>query len=376
MILADAGFDAGTSLLLLRHPRFGTFARVKVGHVLTVKEGDHIFLKSVGVINCAAFDQQCEEISPKAVRGFHLRDNLPGERSAVWDAILTRKLQGLPKVRDLSRRAMLSTNKSTIALPVNKHKGKQVALSRSHISDEDADLVSTTIHKRKYNAPSIRRRLCPFIRSLTPEQVTANWPSTTSSRSSSIMPPRALSISSTSSMSSMAITKREPGLEDILHITPHGARSDVIDINEDQSDEEVNEKVNDYGLYEDEGDGSMEDEEVEVSKVWPTEFYAVDIVEGFKFIDEMAALGSIIADMFAIQFEGIPYVKTTYNDHLHRWLHAPQEAKDKALAASCTSRGLWSRFMAANLAPYAARKAAKKRLRTAANVSEETSDSS
>ena len=98
MILADAGFDAGTSLLLLRHPRFGTFARVKVGHVLTVKEGDHIFLKSVGVIDCAAFDQQCEEISPKAARGFHLRDDLPGERSAVRDVILTRKLQGLPKV--------------------------------------------------------------------------------------------------------------------------------------------------------------------------------------------------------------------------------------------------------------------------------------
>jgi len=38
MILADAGFDAGTSLLLLRHPQFGMFARVKVGHVLTVKE--------------------------------------------------------------------------------------------------------------------------------------------------------------------------------------------------------------------------------------------------------------------------------------------------------------------------------------------------
>ena len=120
----------------------------------------------------------------------------------------------------------------------------------------------------------------------------------------------------------------------------------------------------------------MEDEEVKVSKVWPTEFYAVDIVKGFKFIDKMAALGSIIADMFTIQFEGIPYIKTTYNDHLHQWLHAPQEAKDKALAASCTPHSLWSRFMAANPAPYAARKATKKRLWTAMNVSEEASDSS
>ena len=89
----------------------------------------------------------------------------------------------------------------------------------------------------------------------------------------------------------------------------------------------------------------------------------------------MAALGSIIADTFTIQFEGILYVKTTYNDHLRRWLHAPQEAKDKALAAGRTPRGLWLRFMAANPAPYAARKATKKRLWTAMNISEEASDS-
>jgi hypothetical protein len=53
-------------LLLLRHPQFETFACVKAGHVLTIKEGDHIFLKAVNVIDCATFDQQCKEINPKA----------------------------------------------------------------------------------------------------------------------------------------------------------------------------------------------------------------------------------------------------------------------------------------------------------------------
>ena len=202
-------------------------------------------------------------------------------------------MQGsLSKVQDLSHRAMLSTNKSTIALSVNKHKGKQVVLSWSHISDEDADPVSTTICKRKYNAPVTRHCLHPFIHSLTPEQVTTNWPPTTSPRSSSIMPPCAFSISSTSSMSSMAIIKHEPGLEDISHITPHGAHSYVIGVNEDQSDEEENEKLDGSNPYRDKGDRTMEDEEVEVSKVWPTEFYAVNIIKGFKFIDEMVALGS------------------------------------------------------------------------------------
>jgi hypothetical protein len=45
--------------------------------------------------------------------------------------------------------------------------------------------------------------------------------------------------------------------------------------------------LNDYSLCEDRGDGSMEDEEVEVLKVWPKEIYAIDIIESFKFIDKM-----------------------------------------------------------------------------------------
>ena len=65
----------------------------------------------------------------------------------------------------------------------------------------------------------------------------------------------------------MAIIKHEPGLKDISHITPHGACSNVIDVNEDQSDEEENKMGDDYSPYEDGGDGSMEDEEVKVSKV-------------------------------------------------------------------------------------------------------------
>jgi hypothetical protein len=115
----------------------------------------------------------------------------------------------------------------------------------------------------------------------------------------------------------------------------------------------------------DTSDTSEESNEVAVLKIWLMEFYAVDIVEGFKFISEMAALGSIIEDAFGIQFEGIPYVKTTYNDHLCQWTHAGQSAKDKALAADHTSAGLWLKFMAENPAPYAARKAVRKRLRNA-----------
>jgi hypothetical protein len=105
--------------------------------------------------------------------------------------------------------------------------------------------------------------------------------------------------------------------------------------------------------------------EVEVSKMWPSEFHAVDIIEGFEFIDQMVVPGTTIEDAFSFQFGGICYVKTTYNDHLRRWQSSSQSAKDKVLTADHTRKGLWSNFMAKNPAPYAARKAAKKRLKNA-----------
>jgi hypothetical protein len=100
------------------------------------------------------------------------------------------------------------------------------------------------------------------------------------------------------------------------------------------------------------------------------EFYAIHIVEDFKFIHDMMALGSIIEDAFGIQFKGIPYIKTTYNDHLCQWINANQPAKDKTLAASHSPASLWLKFMAANTAPYAARKATKKWMGNAKSQSE------
>src|SRR6202042_1558377 len=96
-VLIDAGFEPGTLLLLLRNPRFGTFAHVKVGHVITVKEGDHIFLKGLNILNCAMFDEQCETLSSRGAQPLHLRHNLPGERGYVRHSILTGKLQKLTK---------------------------------------------------------------------------------------------------------------------------------------------------------------------------------------------------------------------------------------------------------------------------------------
>lgn len=111
--------------------------------------------------------------------------------------------------------------------------------------------------------------------------------------------------------------------------------------------------------------GDSEDDEVQVSKIWPGEFLTSDIVEGFKAIADFVKHGATIEDAFQFQFGGVQYVATTYRDHCRRWKSASQAAKDKALTPGRTSLGLWSEFMASNPAPYGPRKAALKRVRRA-----------
>jgi hypothetical protein len=59
-VLVDAGFDARTAILLLCNPQFGPFTRVRVGHIVVVKEGNHVFLKALDVVDCMVFNQQRE----------------------------------------------------------------------------------------------------------------------------------------------------------------------------------------------------------------------------------------------------------------------------------------------------------------------------
>jgi hypothetical protein len=362
-VLVDAGFDASTTILLLRNPRFGSFTRVRVGHVVVVKEGDHVFLKALDVVDCTVFNQQCERFGSKATEGFHLRNDLPKERKSVRDAIVAGQLRTLPKV---ARKAIAAPSAKSVGF---KAKNMAKPLRRTYIhEDDDAKPLARKKRKHELHEPAHKRRL-QFFRSPTPE----DSPSDPSTFSSFVMPPRAASISSVSSIASSPIIKSEPDVDEMASAASIGAGSSVkraINVDGDDEEDQLYSADNRDGDYEDASDANEQSDEVTVSKIWPTEFYAIDIVEGFEFIHDMMALGSIIEDAFGIQFEGIPYVKTTYNDHLRRWMNASQPAKDKALAAGRSPAGLWSKFMAANPAPYAARKAAKKRMRNAESQSE------
>jgi len=153
-VLVDAGFDAGTTILLLRNPRFGSFTRVWVGHVVVVKEGDHVFLKALDVVNCVVFNQQCERFGSKATEGFHLRNDLPKERKSVRDAIVAGQLRTLPKV---ARKAIAAPSPKSVGFKANN---MAIPLRGTHISeDDDAKPLASKKRKRRLHKPPHKCRL-------------------------------------------------------------------------------------------------------------------------------------------------------------------------------------------------------------------------
>ena len=81
---------------------------------------------------------------------------------------------------------------------------------------------------------------------------------------------------------------------------------------------------------------------------WPADWFAIDIVNGFRAIDASAPLGKetrehLMSRVCRIYNCHIPY--TTYNDQRQRWKKAPQSLREQVLAAGQTPLGLWSTFV-------------------------------
>jgi hypothetical protein len=133
-------------------------------------------------------------------------------------------------------------------------------------------------------------------------------------------------MSNTSSLPSSVIIKQEQDNVLSLHVfSGHGSTSyTVIELDMDNVDRQENSSSS----YYDDSTLEEKDDDVEVSMVWPGEFYTIDIVAGFLAIDKRMSLGEIIEAAFSSHFSGVCYVKTTYNDHHQCWQHAMQQSKD------------------------------------------------
>ena len=78
--------DEGTHIYYFRHD-IHTWTKIHVGHVINVKNGESVFLKAPGVVNCLNFDEILRNTTiTKPNTQFHIRSNLPQERAYVRQA--------------------------------------------------------------------------------------------------------------------------------------------------------------------------------------------------------------------------------------------------------------------------------------------------
>ena len=80
---------------------------------------------------------------------------------------------------------------------------------------------------------------------------------------------------------------------------------------------------------------------------WPSDFFVVDIVEGFDQCSLARENNESVSKTFT-EFFGVPFYRTTFYDNRKRWDEAPDHLKASCKRAGRTEDGLWSTFMAKN----------------------------
>ncbi|KZP29407.1 hypothetical protein FIBSPDRAFT_884843 [Athelia psychrophila] len=305
-VLEDAGFTAGTTHVLLRNALVGMFARVKVGHVMTFKEKEHVFLKAIGVTTSTQFNERCEVFGSKdAQPSPHFRDSLPAQRNT--------------SSRPLSR--------LTSALR-NELQGKGKAQG------------SVPGHLREF-------RRAPNHQCIETSQTQVLEPSPTPS------PPEP-------PITMLSVEDGNDGDDDELN--PDGSspgNQQECPINVDTLEDSCNQ----LSSYSSQDEGSMQDEEaseedlsteeIEVSKIWPSDYYVVDMVQSFRNISDYTKDGHKVMEAFGFEFLDNKFVSSSFYDHVRCWKLASQASKDVALAYGRSRVGLWSAFMENNPHPYA-----------------------
>ncbi|KAH9950175.1 hypothetical protein B0H21DRAFT_889327 [Amylocystis lapponica] len=78
--------------------------------------------------------------------------------------------------------------------------------------------------------------------------------------------------------------------------------------------------------------------------VWPRDYHAVDVVEGFEVCDAAKTRREPVKQAFEDYFK-VKWNRSTYYDHRKRWDDASQEVRDALLLAGRSDDGLWSVLM-------------------------------
>ncbi|KAA1477964.1 hypothetical protein DENSPDRAFT_885525 [Dentipellis sp. KUC8613] len=86
-------------------------------------------------------------------------------------------------------------------------------------------------------------------------------------------------------------------------------------------------------------------EGVAVPKLWPSDYFAVDVVDVFKACEFAVKQGQSVSETFNAWLPGVRFVKSTFYQHRDRWERAPEHVRLRYENHGRSAAGLWSAFM-------------------------------
>lgn len=265
------------------NPTIHTWSKVPIGHIITLTASEHIFLKGYDVNTCQDFDRL---LSASQQRSPHFSKNLPYERAQVRQALKAKKTW--------------KAGNTPSYVPSSDDEG-----------GEGVEEAQSKITRRKHTiSPHPKVEPSDLVIKVEPTVIDLTM---SDEEDDSIHVPithkRARSSKSSSSDSSVVSVSASSS-------TPHSSTTGI----------------------------EIEDESDDPLPAWPTEFYVVDIVQGFEKCEEARRGRRSVEQAFVKHFK-VPFRSTTFYNHRRHWEKASAAVRDEALHARRTSAGLWTTFL-------------------------------
>jgi hypothetical protein len=311
------------------NPAIHTWSKVLVGHVITLKAGEHIFLKGYDVNICYDFDRL---LSASQQREPHFFTNLPRERTFVQQAMKKRKKKIAAGALGLS--------------------------SDCEEAEEDESLARSKITSRPLTLPP---RFKTEPSDFAPDLLASD--SDPTSDDTATLPrhivkvePTFIDLTMSDDEDGAIPTLMDAALMDDIHITSAPKKKKRA-----RSFSSPSASSSTPHLSPNETEESSDDS----PPAWPAAFYVVDIVRGFEKCDEARRERRSVEKAFFKCFK-VPFRSTTLYNHRRKWDNASAATRDAALHAGHTSAGLWTTFLERSRAK-AVQSVDKKRKKRVAN---------
>lgn len=277
-----------------------TWTKVRLGHVIALKDGDRIFLKGHDVVLCQDFDRLLsgsQDYKP------HFFKNLPNERAHIRKALKEKKLKMKVGEKASSDSSMHDDDVEGITQATHKISRRPLIIPRrfkmepSDFNSSIATFHPTLPHVNNVKMEPIKIKMEPMVIDLT------------------------ISDPEDEAIKSIPVTmtrKRER--------FPHFLSSPSPSLSSSSSPSLGHSTSDDDGLN------------------WPSDFYVVDIVHGFRKCDAARRNRKSVEDAFFKCFQ-VPFRRTTFYNHRRYWEDASEACRDEALRGGHSAAGSWKVFL-------------------------------